>query len=146
MALTTSRPMRTSSLRGLGDGPLLDFSKLNLATLPTSSTGAIDWGAMALPPQPDFGVLTAPKVASGSDFADLAKEIVNGAQTFFGAQAAITNAQTEAQLARARGQAAVAITKAGGSNAARTAGAGLPSPTLLLFAALGLGAIVILKK
>lgn len=147
----TVRPMRAFPGRrfaGFGDGS--PFDNFDFSTTPTTASGAIDWGNLVTPPIPVFPSsdlsFGATAVPSGFDFASLAKEIVGGANTYYGAQAQITNAQTAAALAKARGQAAVAVTKAGGANAVKTAGAGLPSPTLLLFAALGLGAILILKK
>lgn len=129
----------------LGDG-LFDFGDTDFTSVPTTSAGAIDFGQIGLPAGPDLSVLTPPTITTGNDLASLAHSIANGAQLFFGTQAQITNAQTAAQLAKARGQAAVAVAKAGGANAAKTAGAGLPSPTLLLFAGVGLAAILVLRK
>lgn len=125
------------------------FTPEELQALPTTSTGAIDFTNMTLP-GPTFTAsdfdLSLPKSVGPLDLSAIANQIVKGAQTYYGAQAAVNTANYAAQLSKAKAQAALNITKAGGTNAARTAGAGLPSPTLLLFAGLGLAAVLVLKK
>jgi hypothetical protein len=83
---------------------------------------------------------------SGSKTADTARQVAEGAQLYFGTLASIDAANLQRQLLRAQGKAAVATVKAGGVNAAETARAGLPSPSLILFGALAVAALVILKK
>lgn len=133
------RPRRV----GFGDGAL-DFTS-DFADLPTTATGAIDWGSMSFPaPNLDFSLPTS--AGSTFDFSKLAQDVTKGAQTYYGAQTAVNNANYASQLAKARAQAAVAQAKAGGKNAALTAGAGLPSPTLLLAAGVALGAVLLLRR
>lgn len=142
MVRLLTRPAR---LHGFGDGGGLDFS--TLPDLPTTASGAVDWSQIQAPVSVSASDYTLPQPAGGAfDLATFAKSIVGGAQTYYGAQTAIQNAEAAANLAKARNQAAIAITKAGGQNAVKTAGAGLPSPTLLLLAGVGLAAVVLLKK
>lgn len=144
MVKLLTRPVRLS---GLGDAGTLDFS--SMPALATTPGGGVDWSQLTFPAvgANDF-TLPTQAVQSGSpfDLASLGREITAGAQTWFGTQAAVNNAEAAAQLSKARNQAAVNIAKAGGQNAARTAGAGLPSPSLLLVAGLGLAALMLLKK
>lgn len=134
------RPRRV----GFGDASTFDFTG-DFSDLPTTSSGAIDWGAMSFPaPNLDFSLPTS--AGSAFDLSKVANQVTKGAQTWFGAQTAINNADYASQLAKARAQAAVAQAKAGGANAAQTARAGLPSPTLLLAAGVALGAVLLLRR
>lgn len=143
-----TRPVRVGGFAGLGD---LNFDFGDTTTdVPTTSSGAIDWSQVGLTvPQPpaNFSTLALPAGASSSgSLADIGNAIARGAQTLFGTETAVNNAQAAAQLAKAQSQAAINIAKAGGINAAKVAGAGVPSPSLLLVAGLGLAALMLLKK
>lgn len=114
-----------------------------------SLANGLDW--FASQPQPSASDFTFPANAtfpagSAPSLSTLIPSIVKGGKDYFGAEAALNTAKAQADLAKAQGQAAVAVAKAGGRNAAQTAGAGLPSPTLLLVGGLALAAVMLLKN
>jgi hypothetical protein len=75
-----------------------------------------------------------------------ANQVIKGAVDYYAALSAINAAKYQAKLTKAQAQGAVAAARAGGINAAETARAGLPSPSLLIVAAAALAAVFILKK
>ena len=83
---------------------------------------------------------------TGGSIGDVAGQVVTGAVQYYDALNQINAAKYQSKLLKAQAQGAVASAKAGGVNAAEVARAGVPSPSLLLVAGLGLAALLILKR
>lgn len=131
---TLTRPRRVG-FGGMGD---FEFPSVSASDFTIDAPTAVDWSNLSLP--------GGGSTSSPFDFSKLTNDLVKGAQTYYGAQTAVNNANYASQLAKARAQAAVNVAKAGGSNAALSAKAGLPSPTLLLAAGVTLGAVLLLRR
>ena len=87
----------------------------------------------------DVVSLPTPPVGTGSgilgSLQNLASSIVGGVQTYYQAETAINQAKAQSQIAKAQGQ-----------NLVRTAQTGQPSSYVLLWGALGIGALLILTR
>ena len=104
------------------------FSNLDIGTSPDFT--------LVAPPAPDVGAGSTPGGSSFLDsLAQLAHNVTGAAQTYY---------QTQAQIEQAKAQAAVA--RAQGRNLVATAQTGQPSSYLLLWGALGIGALLILTR
>lgn len=91
---------------------------------------------LVTPPSPAVGAVSAAGSTSFLDsLAQLAHNVTGAAQTYY---------QTQAQIEQAKAQAAIA--KAQGRNLVATAQTGQPSSYLLLWGALGIGALLILTR
>lgn len=129
------RPRRVGFGGYLGDGSDTDPFNVDTPVDVPAGSSLVDTSTPA-----------STSAGGGFDFAKIASDVVKGAQTYYGAQAAVSNANYASQLAKVQAQNAINLAKAQGANAAKTAGAGLPSPTLLLAAGVGLAAIMLLKR
>jgi hypothetical protein len=135
---------------GIGDGDAGSGSfdpadpggnPLSMGALPLTATGAVDWSQLTNPfPIVSAADFTLPTQAPS--LGDLFSQITKAGTSAIGAQSQLTTAQNQAAILKAQQAAQLAAAKAG----IKTAGQGLPSPTLLLIGGAALLAILALKK
>lgn len=91
---------------------------------------------------PSASVAMPRKLDAGDTFA----KVVDGANLYYGSLAQINSAKYGTKLLKAQAQGEVAAARSGGRAAAYDAGQGLPSPSLLIVGALGLAALLVLRR